>query len=105
MPKQPAVSGLRDSMKTKVTRWEQFLAEMEAVVPSVRVRPCGGGLPCMVARPGAPGRVHGAEPVEVTSTASSMHSVRAAVSASRSPKPVGGAASSSNDARVSRACV
>jgi hypothetical protein len=32
MPKQPAFPGLRDAMK-KVTRCEQFLAEMEAVVP------------------------------------------------------------------------
>ena len=33
MPKQPAFSGLRDAMKKKVTRREQFLAEMDAVVP------------------------------------------------------------------------
>jgi IS5 family transposase len=33
MPKQPAIPGLRDAMKKKVTRREQFLAEMEAVVP------------------------------------------------------------------------
>jgi transposase, IS5 family len=33
MPKQPALPGLRDAMKKKVTRREQFLAEMEAVVP------------------------------------------------------------------------
>ena len=32
MPKQPAFPGLRDAMKKKVTRREQFLAEMEAVV-------------------------------------------------------------------------
>lgn len=32
MPKQPAISGLRDAMKKKVTRWEQFLAEMDGVV-------------------------------------------------------------------------
>jgi transposase, IS5 family len=32
MPKQPAIPGLRDAMKRKVTRREQFLAEMEAVV-------------------------------------------------------------------------
>ena len=31
MPKQPAIPGLRDAMKKKVTRREQFLAEMEAV--------------------------------------------------------------------------
>jgi hypothetical protein len=30
MPKQPAIPGLRDAMK-KVTRREQFLAEMEAL--------------------------------------------------------------------------
>jgi IS5 family transposase len=33
MPKQPALPGLRDAMKTKRTRREVFLAEMEAVVP------------------------------------------------------------------------
>ena len=33
MPKQPAFHGLRDAMKKKVTRREQFLAEMNAVVP------------------------------------------------------------------------
>jgi len=33
IPKQPAFPGLRDAMKKKVTRREQFLAEMEAVVP------------------------------------------------------------------------
>jgi len=33
MPKQPAFPGLRDAMKKKVTRREQFLSEMEAVVP------------------------------------------------------------------------
>jgi hypothetical protein len=33
MPKQPAIPGLRDAMKKKVTRREQFLAEMETVVP------------------------------------------------------------------------
>ena len=33
MPEQPAFPGLRDAMKKKVTRREQFLAEMEAVVP------------------------------------------------------------------------
>lgn len=33
MPKQPASPGLRDAMKKKVTLREQFLAEMEAVVP------------------------------------------------------------------------
>ena len=33
MPKQPAFPGLRDAMKKKVTRREQFLTEMEAVVP------------------------------------------------------------------------
>ena len=33
MPKQPALPGLRDAMKKKVTRREQFLAEMDAVVP------------------------------------------------------------------------
>ena len=33
MPKQPALPGLRDAMKKKVTRREQFLEEMDAVVP------------------------------------------------------------------------
>jgi len=33
MPKQPAIPRLRDAMKKKVTRREQFLAEMKAVVP------------------------------------------------------------------------
>ena len=33
MPKQPAFPGLRDAMKKKRTRREQFLAEMDAVVP------------------------------------------------------------------------
>jgi len=33
MPKHPAFPGLRTAMKKKVTRREQFLAEMEAVVP------------------------------------------------------------------------
>jgi hypothetical protein len=33
MPKQPAIPGLHDAMKKKVTRREQFLAEMDAVVP------------------------------------------------------------------------
>ncbi len=33
MPKQPAFPVLRDAMKQKVTRREQFLAEMGAVVP------------------------------------------------------------------------
>ena len=30
MPKQPALPGLRDAMKKKLTRREQFLAEMDA---------------------------------------------------------------------------
>jgi transposase, IS5 family len=37
MPRQPAIPGLRDAMKKKVTRREQFLAEMEAVVPWSRL--------------------------------------------------------------------
>ena len=32
MPRQPAIPGLREAMKKKVTRRERFLAEMEAVV-------------------------------------------------------------------------
>lgn len=35
MPKQPAFPGLHDAMKKKQTRREQFLAEMDAVVPWV----------------------------------------------------------------------
>ena len=37
MPKQPAFPGLRDAMKKKQTRRELFLAEMDAVVPWVRL--------------------------------------------------------------------
>ena len=37
MPKQPAFPGLRHAMKTKQTRREKFLAEMEAVVPWTRL--------------------------------------------------------------------
>jgi hypothetical protein len=37
MPKQTAIPGLRDAMKKKVTRREMFLAEMDAVVPWVRL--------------------------------------------------------------------
>ena len=33
MPKQPALPGLRDAMKKKMTRREKFLAEMVQVVP------------------------------------------------------------------------
>lgn len=33
MPKQPAFPGLREAMKKKMTRREQFLSEMEAMVP------------------------------------------------------------------------
>lgn len=33
MPKQPAFPGLRDAMKKKITGREQFLVEMEALVP------------------------------------------------------------------------
>lgn len=33
MPKQPAIPGFLDAMKKKVTRREQFLADMDAVVP------------------------------------------------------------------------
>ena len=38
MPKQPAIPGLREAMKKKVTRREQFLAEMDAVVPWARLQ-------------------------------------------------------------------
>ncbi|MFO0513393.1 MAG: IS5 family transposase, partial [Rhodobacterales bacterium] len=37
MPKQPALPGLRDAMKKKRTRREQFLGEMDAVVPWTRL--------------------------------------------------------------------
>ena len=37
MPKQPVIPGLRDAMKKKVTRREQFLAEMDVVVPWTRL--------------------------------------------------------------------
>ncbi len=37
MSKQPALPGLRDAMKKKVTRHEQFLAEMDAVEPWSRL--------------------------------------------------------------------
>ena len=37
MPKQPAFPGLRAAMKNKLTRREQFLAQMDAVVPWGRV--------------------------------------------------------------------
>ena len=33
MPKQPALPGLKHAMKKKLTRREQFLSEMDAVVP------------------------------------------------------------------------
>lgn len=39
MPKQPAILGLRVAMKKRVTRREQFLAEMDAVIPWRRVQP------------------------------------------------------------------
>lgn len=38
MPKQPAIPGLRDAMKKKVTRREQFLADMDAVVRWMRLQ-------------------------------------------------------------------
>jgi hypothetical protein len=38
MPKQHAVPGLRNALKKKVTRREQFLAEMDAVVPWTRLQ-------------------------------------------------------------------
>jgi transposase, IS5 family len=37
MPKQPAFPGVRDAMKKKVTRREEFLAAMDAVVPWSRL--------------------------------------------------------------------
>ena len=48
MPKQPAIPGLREAMKKKLTRRERFLTEMDAVVPlgaveEPRPRLCGGG--------------------------------------------------------------
>lgn len=36
MPRQPAIPGLRDAMRKKVTRREQVLAEMAEVVPRAR---------------------------------------------------------------------
>ena len=33
MPRQPAIPGLRDAVKKKVTRREKFVADMEGVVP------------------------------------------------------------------------
>lgn len=36
MPKQPAIYCIRDAMKKNLTRREQFLAEMDAVVPWMR---------------------------------------------------------------------
>jgi hypothetical protein len=33
MPKQPVIPGLHDAVKKKVTRREQFLSEMDQVVP------------------------------------------------------------------------
>jgi len=47
MPIQPAFPALRDAMKKKVTRREQFLAEMNAVVP-------WGRLLALIALPGRP---------------------------------------------------
>jgi len=47
MPKQPAFPVLRDAMKKKWTRREQFLAESEAQAPSVRAQRrtgWGGGV-------------------------------------------------------------
>ena len=37
MPKQPAFPGLRHAMKKKQTRREKFLAEMDVVVPWMRL--------------------------------------------------------------------
>ena len=37
MPKQPAIPGLCDAMKKKVTRREMFLTEMDTVVPWTRL--------------------------------------------------------------------
>ena len=56
MPQQPAFPGLRHSMKTKQTRREKFLTDMDAVVPwprlltligphYPRIRPKGGRPP------------------------------------------------------------
>ena len=38
MPRQPALSSLGDAMRKKVTRREQFLAEMDRVVPGTGFR-------------------------------------------------------------------
>ena len=37
MPKQPAFPGLKHAMKKKLTRREQFLSEMDKVVPWQRL--------------------------------------------------------------------
>ena len=37
MPKQPAFPGLKHAMKKKLTRHEQFLSEMDKVVPWQRL--------------------------------------------------------------------
>ncbi len=39
MPKQPAIPGLRDALKKKLTRREKFLTEIDEVVPRVRSEP------------------------------------------------------------------
>lgn len=38
MPKPPAIPGLGHAMKKKITRREQFLAGMDAVVPWARLK-------------------------------------------------------------------
>jgi hypothetical protein len=38
MPKQLAFPGLRHAIKNKQTQREKYLAEMEAMVPSIRLR-------------------------------------------------------------------
>jgi IS5 family transposase len=45
MPKQPAFPSLTHAMKTKRTRRERFLSEMEAVVPLNRTGFAGGSEP------------------------------------------------------------
>ena len=52
MPKQPAFPYLRDAMKKKLTRREQFLAEMDVVVPWGRLLALIDPLPARLHFPG-----------------------------------------------------
>jgi len=54
MPKQPAISNLRDTVKKKATRREKSLAEMDAAMPRSHLFPPikphypKGGVPSML---------------------------------------------------------